>query len=177
MGQEPQVIRTEIEQTRERMGDTMDAIGYKTDVKGRAKENISSKVDSVKERLGASSSKASDATPDSEQVKQQAKKAAGLAQENPLGLVVGGVAVGFIAGLLVPVTQKEHEKLGPMADEVKDQARQTGQEALDRGKEVAQQAAQSAAETAKQEGQQHAAELKESTQQSAEQVRGSSPGP
>ena len=37
------------------------------------------------------------------------------AQDNPLGLAVGAAAVGFLAGLLVPVTQVENEKIGPMA--------------------------------------------------------------
>ena len=38
MGQDPGAIRQDIEQTRERMGDTVEALGYKTDVTGRAKE-------------------------------------------------------------------------------------------------------------------------------------------
>ena len=32
MGQDPSVIRAEIEQTRERVGDEVDALSYKTDV-------------------------------------------------------------------------------------------------------------------------------------------------
>lgn len=32
MGEDPAAIRQEIEQTRERMGDTVDALGYKADV-------------------------------------------------------------------------------------------------------------------------------------------------
>ena len=35
MGQDPAAIRQEIEQTRERMGDTVDALGYKADVPAR----------------------------------------------------------------------------------------------------------------------------------------------
>ena len=38
MGQDPREIRQDIEQTRERMGDTVEALGHKTDVTGRAKE-------------------------------------------------------------------------------------------------------------------------------------------
>jgi gas vesicle protein len=168
MGQDPDAIRSEIEDTRDRMGDTLDAIGYKTDVKSRTKENIQGKVDNVKDKLGVAGGKVSDATPDSGEVKQQARKAAGVAQENPLGLAAGGIAVGFIAGMLIPESQKEHEKLGGMADQVKDQAKQTGQEALDRGKQVAQSAAQSAAETAREEGQEHGQKLADSAKENAE---------
>lgn len=170
MGEDPDTIRDEIADTRERMGDTIDALGYKADVKSRAKDNVVGKVDSVKESLGLAGQKASDATPDAEQVKGQVRKAAGLAQENPLGLAIGAAAVGFLAGMLVPSSRVEDEKLGPMADKVKEQAKETGQEALERGKQVAQSAAQSAADTVSEEGQHHGQQLAESAKESAGSV-------
>ncbi|HSS59151.1 MAG TPA: DUF3618 domain-containing protein [Solirubrobacteraceae bacterium] len=170
MGEDPDTIRDEIADTRERMGDTIDALGYKADVKSRAKDNVAGKVDSVKESLGLAGQKASDMTPDADQVKGQVRKAAGVAQENPLGLAVGALALGFLAGMLVPSSSVEDEKLGPMADKVKDQAKETGQEALERGKQVAQSAAQSAADTVSEEGQKHGEQLAESAKQSAGSV-------
>jgi gas vesicle protein len=167
MGEDPDTIRDEIADTRERMGDTIDALGYKADVKTRAKDNVAGKVDSVKESLGLAGQKASDVTPDAEQVKGQVRKAAGLAQENPLGLAVGALAVGFLAGMLVPSSRVEDEKLGPMADKVKEQAKETRQEALERGKQVAQSAAQSAADTVSEEGQKHGEELADSAKENA----------
>jgi len=171
MGEDPNAIRDEIAETRERMGDTIDALGYKADVKSRAKDNVSGKVDTVKERLGLAGQKASDATPDAEQVKGQVRRAAGVAQENPLGLAVGAAAVGFLAGMLVPSSRVEDEKLGPMADRVKEQAKETGQEALERGKDVAQSAAQSAVDTASEEGQKHGERLADSAKESAGALR------
>jgi gas vesicle protein len=171
MGEDPDTIRNEITDTRERMGETIDALGYKADVKTRAKENVSGKVDAVKERLGMAGDKVGDATPDADQVKQQAKRAAGVAQENPMGLAVGAIAAGFLVGLAVPSSKVEHEKLGPVADRVKDQAKETGQEALDRGKEVAQSAAQSAADTVSEEGRHHGEQLAESAKENAASVR------
>ena len=88
--------------------------------------------------------------------------------------MIGAVAVGFVAGLAVPSTRVEDERLGPVADQVKDQAKETGQEALERGKQVAQQTAQSAKETAQQAGQEHAEQLKESAAQGARDVAPSS---
>jgi gas vesicle protein len=155
MGEDPNAIRADIERTRADMGDTVEALGYKADVKSRAKD----KVTGTKDRI---TGKVSGATPDGRQV----RRAAGIAQENPLGLAVGGIAVGVLAGLLVPSSRVEDEKLGPMADQVKD----AGQEALDRGKEVAQQAAVSAKETAQQAGREHAEELKNSAQERAQTV-------
>ena len=173
MGEDPDRIRAEIEQTREQMGETVGALGYKADVKSRAKDSLQDKKESVmgvvqsaKERVVGAGQSVGDAAPDPDQVKHQAKRAASVAQENPLGLAVGAVAVGFLAGMLVPSTRVEDEKLGPVADDVKDRAKQTGQEALERGKQVAQEAAQ----TAKESGQQHAQELGSTAQEHAQQA-------
>jgi ElaB/YqjD/DUF883 family membrane-anchored ribosome-binding protein len=182
MGQEPDRIREEIEQTRAEMSETVDALGYKADVKSRAKENLQDKRDSAKESIlsvkdrivGAGdsvTSTVSDRTPDTEQVKYKARQAKSVAQENPLGLAIGSLAVGFLAGMLIPSTRVEDEKIGPIADDVKDKVKETGQEALEHGKQVAQEAAQSAQETVKESGQQHAQEVKESAQQSAQDVK------
>jgi len=67
----------------------------------------------------------------------------------------GAVGVGFVAGMLLPATRVENEKIGPMADQLKEQAKETGQEAIERGKHVAEQAA----ETVKEEGRQQAQEM------------------
>lgn len=180
MGEDPDRIRREIEQTRAEMGETVDALGYKTDVKARAKDSIQDKKESVmgvassaKERLVGAGQTVGDKTPDSDQVKHQAKRAASVAQENPLGLAVGAIAVGFLAGMLLPATRVEDEKLGSISDEVIDRAKETGQEALERGKQVAQEAAQSAQETAKESGSQHADELKSSAQDHAQETAAS----
>jgi hypothetical protein len=159
MGEDPRQIRQDIEQTRERMGDTVEALGHKTDVTGRAKEAISGKVGSVREKVSGS-------TPDSAEVKESARHAAGVAQENPLGLGLAAVGVGFVAGLLVPVTKVENEKLGPIADDVKEKARETGEEAVESAKQVAGQAA----ETAKEAGREQAETLRDSAKEKARET-------
>jgi hypothetical protein len=143
MGQDTQQIQQDIEETRGRMGDTVEALGYRADVPSRARDAVSDRVESVK-------AKVSGATPDGADVKQGARRAKGMAQENPLGLAIGAVAVGFVGGLLVPSTRVEDEKIGPMADQMKEKARETGQEAMERGKEAARQAADTAKETVQQ---------------------------
>ena len=95
---------------------------------------------------------------------------AGLAKENPLGLAIGAAAIGFLAGLAIPSTRVEDEKLGPVADQVKDKVKETGQEALDRGKQVAQEAASTATDSAKQSAQEHGQELAESATQNAQDL-------
>jgi gas vesicle protein len=192
MGQDPDAIRQDIEQTRTEMSETVEAVGYKADVPSRAKDAVSDKVENMKSKVsdtatrpkeavvGTASragdavsdttSRVGDATPSGGQVKQQAKRAAGLAQENPLGLAIGAAAVGFLAGLAAPSTRVEDERLGPMADQVKDRVKETGQEALDRGRQVAQEVASSAADTAKEQTQEHGQDLAQSAAQNAQDL-------
>jgi vacuolar-type H+-ATPase subunit H len=171
VGEEPDRIRAEIEQTRAEMTETVDALGYKADVKTRAKENLQGKKESAKESIVGVKDKVVGATPDTGEVKAKARKGASVAQQNPIGLAVGSVAVGFLAGMLIPATRVEDEKLGELSDNVIEKAKETGQEALEHGKQVAQEAAQSAQETVKESGQEHAQQVKDSAQQSAQDVK------
>jgi Protein of unknown function (DUF3618) len=193
MGKEPDAIREEIAQTRAEMTETVEAIGYKADVPSRAKEKVADKVEAVKDKVSGATTRAreavtgtasragdnaadtasrvGEAAPSGDQVRRTARRAAGLAQENPLGLAIGAAAIGFLAGLAVPSTRVEDERLGPVADEVKDKVKQTGQEALERGKEVAREAAGSAADAAKEQGQDLAASARQRGQEVREQVR------
>jgi hypothetical protein len=157
MGQDPGEIREEIEQTRAEMGDTVDALAHKTDVKSRVKESFDEKKERLRAQMKGTTSRFGDATPDGQEVKEGAQRAVGVAEENPIGLACGGLAAGFLVGMMLPSTRIEDERVGPIADQVKDKAMETGQEAIERGKDVAGQAAEQAVETAKEEAG-HAAE-------------------
>jgi gas vesicle protein len=161
MGEDPRAIRAEIEDTRERMGDTVDALAYKADVKTRAKESVNEKVDNLKSKVTGAKDSVAGATPSGGDVKHHAKRTVGIAQENPLGLVIGAAAIGFVAGMLIPSTRVEDEKLGEASDTMIEKVKETGQEALEHGKQVAQDAAQ----TAKESGREHAQEVKDSAQE------------
>ncbi len=208
MGQDPDTIRREIEDTRERMGETAEAIGHKTDIPARTKDKVTGTFSDVKERIGGTAtdvkdriggtasdvkdrigntaSAANEATPNAGDVKQAAKRGASIAQENPLGLAIGSIAFGFLAGMLIPSTRVESEKLGPMAEQVREQAKHTGQEALEHGKQVAEEVASTAQEhaqqakddvkqTAQQAAQEHGEQLRQTAQENAQQVREQAP--
>ena len=181
MGEDPAAIRQQIESTRERMGETVDALSYRADVPARTRESIQEKVQGVKSKLTGVGSQVSQATPETDDVRRAGREAVGFAQENPLGLAIGAVAAGFLAGMLIPSTRVEDERLGPVADQVKEQAQQTAHEALEHGKQVAQETTQTASEsvrhaagqvkeTAQQTAQAHADEIKQSAQDSAHHV-------
>jgi hypothetical protein len=180
MGETPDDIRNEIEQTRERMGDTVEAIGYKADVKSRAKESVAAKKDSLVGKVSGGKdsvvgkvdslvSRVGGIVPDGQQVKGSAAKV-GVSKENPLGLSIVGAAVGFVVGTLLPKTNVEDEKFGQVSDRVGDKVKEAGQEALDRGKSVAQDAMTAASDTARESGQRQADEMSSSLQDKAQQV-------
>lgn len=171
MGEDPRAIQQQVEATRERMGETVEALAYKADVKTRTKDNISGKVDSVKSVFAGATDSVNEATPSTGEVKQGARQAAGMAKENPLGLAIGAIAVGFIGGLLIPSTNVENEKIGPMADQVKDQVKDTAQTVVDHGKEAAQDAAQAATQAVKETGQEHAEQAKSDISDQAQQAK------
>jgi ElaB/YqjD/DUF883 family membrane-anchored ribosome-binding protein len=170
MGEDPRDIQERIEDTREQMGETVQALANKADVPGRFKSSVADKKDALTEKMtgakdkitGSASGVADTSGAIAGQAKTQAKRGAGMAQENPLGLAVGAVATGFIIGMLVPSTRAEDERIGPVADHIKDQARDIGSEALEHGKEVAQDVAHTAADTAKDAGRAHTDQLRES---------------
>jgi len=112
MGETPDDIRGEIENTRARMGDTVEAIGYKADVKSRMKESVSDKKDSLVGSVSGGKNamvgkadalvaRVGGIVPDASQVKDGAAKV-GVSKENPLGLAVAGAAVGFRRGHASP---------------------------------------------------------------------------
>jgi len=192
MAQASQVIRTDIEQTRVEMGETLDALAYKANVPARTKGWFGRKKDRVFEAggsavsslsgatdtmvtkvtgtTGAVAGKLSDATPSKDDIQAGAGRVKDTAERNPLGLAVAGAAVGFVVGVFAPSTRVEDEKIGPLADDVKSTATEAGQDALEHGKQVAKAAADSAVETAKQEGKEHGDELASSVQEKAREV-------
>jgi len=204
MGKDPSEIRAEIERTREEMAGTVDALAYKTDVKERAKDRVRGLTDkprsamsSVKDNImgkvqdhapdkstvqdakskvtGAPGQLTGGAKTGAKKVGQGAQRVGGVVKENPVGLALGGLALGFLTGTLLPSTRLEDEKLGTMADQLKDTVKETGSELLDHGKEVATAAAGAAQDavkdTVKEQGPDHAKELGESAKEKAGDVR------
>ena len=170
MAQRSDELKRDIGRTREQMAETADALAYKADVPTRTKEWIGDKKDALTSAVTGASSKVGEVTPDGAAVGQSMGRMKRLAEQNPLGLVIGGAAVGFIAGLLAPPTRIEDEHIGQMADDAKATAVDAGREALDRGKDVVQEVGASAIDTAKERGREEGAELASSLQDKAREL-------
>ena len=174
------VLGDPIREARTDVRETMSALGHKADVKSRVKESVSRKKDSLvggvssgKDAVvGKADSIVSNVTgvvPDTGQMVEGARKV-GMSKENPMGLAIGGAAVGFLLGLLAPSTRVEDEKIGEAADQVKEAVKESGQEAMERGKQVAQETVGAAKESARDSANEQGAQLTQSLKEGAREV-------
>ena len=98
MGQDPSVIRAEIEQTRERVGDEVDAISYKTDVGARASDYMDDKKEAVMSKVGGAKDTVTGVVPDRRALKRAATHMRETAASNPLDLpLVASPSVSSLA--------------------------------------------------------------------------------
>jgi hypothetical protein len=168
MGEDPSVIREEIEETRQRVGDEVDALSYKTDVGARVGDYVDEKKEAVKSKFTGARDSVTGAVPDRTVMRRGVTRVRDTAESNPMGLVIGGVAAGFIIGTLIPRTRVENEQVGEMSDRLMDAAKSTAGEAVERGKQVAGEAAGAAMETAKESGREQGEELTSTLQDRAQ---------
>ncbi len=170
MDQDPAAIKHDIEQTRERMGETVEALAYKTDVAARAKDAVSDRVqgitgaisdvvDSARSALGGAAANAQSAAanaadvvagvgtstgdavaharmqlPSGTDAKERFETVRALVSKNPLGLAIGSVAAGFLAGLLLPVSDIERDQVGPIGEQMVGNAKAAAGDAMEQGK-------------------------------------------
>ena len=87
MGEDPSVIRAEIERTRQRVGEEVDALSYKTDVGARVEDYVDDKKEAVKSTLSRRQGHDDDTRAGSSggQARRRAT-CASTAESNPLGL-------------------------------------------------------------------------------------------
>jgi gas vesicle protein len=170
MGKDPSDIRAEIAQTRDRVGDEVDALSYKTDVGARVGDYVDDKKEAVKSKMTGVTDKVSSVVPD----RQRLSTVKDTAERNPLGLAVGGAAVGFLAGLLLPATRMENERMGELSDRVVEAAKETAGEAMERGREVASAATDAAKESGREQSEELASSLQERAQGATSEGAGGS---
>lgn len=165
MDRDPEVIKQEIEDTRSRMGDTVEALAYKTDVSARTRDAVNDRVDAIKGRVSGAMSAATsavgnamdstkgsiagaaasarsslDAMPSAGEAGERFTQFRSAVMDNPLALAVGSLAIGFLVGLMVPVTQIERERVGPLGEQLTDTARSAASDAIEQGKSAVTQA-------------------------------------
>ena len=97
---DPEELRKEIEETRAELGDTVEALSHKADVKARASEKIDERKQAVSAKADELKQKVSQATP--EDVKSAASGAATSARERPeVPAIAGALLFGLLLGWLL----------------------------------------------------------------------------
>jgi hypothetical protein len=93
----PEEIRADIAETREEVGDTVEALTAKTDVKGQAREKVEEIKGNVRTKADEVKAKAQSSTPESAQ--QGGRQVVAKVRENPAPLALGAaVLVAFLIG-------------------------------------------------------------------------------
>ena len=152
MDQERSEVR-EIDEARRRVANDVRSVAENANVAHRAKEQVQGRIDdakdAVKDRVSDVRDRVSDVR-DSLQDRMQsvASNMPINPMDNPMGMLFAGLALGFLVGLLLPVSRFESERLGPVTDEMKDRVRQAGTEVVRRGGEVIKDTIEAARETA-----------------------------
>ena len=95
----PEALKEQIEATREALGDTVEALAAKTDIKAHAKRKLSETRTSVTQKKQELLGKAKATSPD--QAAQAASQLSQRAREHHVPLAVAGAfTTGFLAGRL-----------------------------------------------------------------------------
>jgi ElaB/YqjD/DUF883 family membrane-anchored ribosome-binding protein len=97
--QEPEQIQREIEETREELGDTVEALARKADVRAQAQHKIEDVKASVSDKRAQLRDSAKEVAPDS--AANAAAQVTQTAKDNPIpAAALGAFAAGFLAGRL-----------------------------------------------------------------------------
>jgi hypothetical protein len=123
MDQERDQIR-EIEDARTRVSEDVRAVAENANVVQRAKETVGGRMREARGKLEDARDAARDAALSLDP------------RENPLGMMLAGLAAGLLIGMLIPVSPFETRRIRPIARDVKERAKSAGNEAVRRGSEV-----------------------------------------
>jgi ElaB/YqjD/DUF883 family membrane-anchored ribosome-binding protein len=93
-----------------------------------ARERTNSAYQAARERAGDAYESAR------ETARSAGRRTAEGVEANPLAAVVGGLALGVIAGALLPKTRREEELLGPAGRKITDTAREAARAAKEAGR-------------------------------------------
>ena len=129
----------QVEDARERVAQDVRSVAENANVVERTKETVRDKVDDAKsmvsDRVRDARQKLETARDTMQESVQNVTSNLGNLNpmENPIGMLLAGLAVGFLIGLALPVSRFEAERIGPITDDVKDRVRRARGEVMRRG--------------------------------------------
>ena len=196
MSENPDAIRADIEQTRQRLGYDVDAVADKvtpSHIAHRQTERVRGAVSGVKDRIMGTAEDTTDSLSDAadsargalsnagDSMGQAKQKVTRKAQGNPLAAGLIAFGAGLLVSSLIPPSQTEQElaqTVKEKAEPVTQQLSDAASEAASHLKQPAQEAVQSVKETAtesaqnvKQEAQDQGASVQDRAQEAQENLR------
>jgi gas vesicle protein len=164
--------------------DAEGGFGDKVKSKLPSGEDVSGKVDALKEKvpdagalkekmpdgIGDAAGKIGDKAPSKEEVKEKAHGLAATAKEHPAAVAGGAAVAGLAAGLALPETNIEREKLKPRAQEARAEVTGRVQETVEQVKSGVQDAAGSVTDAVKEQAQQHDGKVAEVAEKAADKA-------
>lgn len=127
-----------------------------TDTTGK----LADRVADTRDKLADTTSRLADRLNETgSNVQEQTVTGIRIVRDNPLGLVLSGLAIGFLAGVMVPVTDVERERIAPLRDEILDRAQRAAGEVVQHGRSVFEETAAAAGASASKHGQALAEDL------------------
>ena len=142
----------------------MDELKSKLPDKEELKSKLPDGVSDAKHRIG-------EATPSKEEVKEKAQGAAGALGEHPVAVAGGAAVAGLAAGLALPETEIERQKLKPHAQQARADVTDKVQDTVGQVKEGVQDAAGSVAGAVKEQGRQHGGKVGEMAEKAADKTQ------
>lgn len=189
MTNDPDQIRSEIEQTRSNLSGNVNALGEAVtpgNIARRQAEKVTGAAVGVKDRIMGSADDATSSAKDSMSSAGDAVAGAPSAARrqtrgNPLAAGLVALGVGWLVGSLLPSSEKERElavnlkeKAAPVVEEAQAKAKEVGenlrQPAMDAAQSV-KETAQDAADTVKNEAQHAKDDVQASAQESGQTVK------
>lgn len=148
-------------------------------------EDVGGKVDALKSKVpdgaaikdkmpdsaGDAAGKIGEKTPSKEEVKEKAHGALETAKEHPAAIAGGAALAGLAAGLALPETQMEREKLKPHVQEARAEVTDRVQETVQQVKSGVQDAAGSVTDAVKEQAQQQDGKIGEMAEKAADRAQ------
>ena len=148
------------ERARDAKGKFVDRVADGKTTLSDTTSKLADQVSDTRDKLADTTSRLADRVNETGGTLQgQAQTGLRIVRENPLGLVLSGLAVGFLIGVLAPVTDVEREKIAPLRDELVERAQRAAGDVMQHGRGILEETAAAATASATKHGQALAEDL------------------
>jgi len=121
----------------------------------RVSDELAREVTSIRDRVNS-------AIPTRNDFRNLAGTIVAAIKQNPIGVLLGAVAVGFLVGSLLPSTPVEDERLGALKGTLQARTQTMGAQAVEHGKAIIRDTLEAAQQSAQQHGADFAEEVRAS---------------